>query len=192
MAPPIAGDLTYQYLTTNRRTDRPLAVLLDRALARPACGPLPNTVVCLCLSCDSLSAVDRTGREPAHAPCVHSFDLTKLDSPPRVRVSRRANTPSWLHRRRLTGRLWNIISCLTGSSTHSLTSNIGFGAQVLFTTAKFRTAPEPEPGDGDGRRVESGAVHAGVSRRYSWRAVQVPQQERTVADGMLLQAHLAM
>ena len=104
MAPPIAGDLTYQYLTTNRRTDRPLAVLLDRALARPpACGPLPNTVVCLCLSCDSLSAVDRTGREPAHAPCVHSFDLTKLDSPPRgdVRVSRRAHTPSWVYRRRL-------------------------------------------------------------------------------------------
>jgi hypothetical protein len=39
--------------------------------------------------------------------------------PPRgdVRVSGLANTPSWVNRRRLTGRLWNTASC----STHSLT-----------------------------------------------------------------------
>jgi hypothetical protein len=32
-----------------------------------------------------------------------------------VRVSGRANTPSWVYRRRLTGRLWNTASCLTAA-----------------------------------------------------------------------------
>jgi hypothetical protein len=37
-----------------------------------------------------------------------------------VRVSGRANTRSWVYRRRLSGRLWNTTSCLTvASRTHS-------------------------------------------------------------------------
>jgi hypothetical protein len=64
-----------------------------------------------------------------------------------------------------------VTSCLTSSSTHSLTSNIGFGA--LFYDGEFSHRPDPEPGDGDGRRVESGAAHAKFGGRHSWGAVQV-------------------
>jgi hypothetical protein len=48
--------------------------------------------------------------------------VDKLGSPPLgdVRVSGRANTPSWVYWRRLTGRLWNTASCLTAAPlTHS-------------------------------------------------------------------------
>jgi hypothetical protein len=46
----------------------------------------------------------------------------KLDSLPggMFGSAERANTPSWVHRRRLTGRLWNTTSCLTVAPlTHS-------------------------------------------------------------------------
>jgi hypothetical protein len=50
-------------------------------------------------------------------------DVQVAPHPGDVRVSGRAHTPSWVYRRRLTGRLWNTTSSLT-HSLHSLTPSL--------------------------------------------------------------------
>jgi hypothetical protein len=69
-----------------------------------------------------------------------------LRLPPRgdVRVSGRANTRSWVYRRRLTGRLWNTTSCIPhGRCTRSLTRPAGY--------------------TGDGSRADSGMPPAALT-----------------------------
>jgi hypothetical protein len=47
------------------------------------------------------------------------------------RVSGRANTPSWVYRRRLTGRLWNTASCLTAAPLILITTQVSMFTEVL-------------------------------------------------------------
>jgi hypothetical protein len=62
-------------------------------------------------------------------------------SPGDVRVSGRAHTPSWVYRRRLTGRLWNTTSCLTAAPlTHSLT-RLGIPETAHGPTLEYRQLP---------------------------------------------------
>jgi hypothetical protein len=63
-------------------------------------------------------------------------------APPRVRLRRRAlvdagNTPSWVYRRRLTGRLWKTASCLT-VDPHTLTQLNSLTHQVAPCLFAFR------------------------------------------------------
>ena len=64
-----------------------------------------------------------------------------------VRVSGRANAPSWVYRRRLTGRLWNTPSCLTAAPlTHSLTRPAGYtgdGSRADAGTPPAASRPLP-------------------------------------------------
>jgi hypothetical protein len=69
--------------------------------------------------------VDEETTKGAVSDCTASWwgVFVATSAPPRVdvRVIGRANTPSWVYRRRLTGRLWNTASCLT--ELHSSSSS---------------------------------------------------------------------
>ena len=72
------------------------------------------------------------GGTGAHVP--NSSSLPGED----VRVSGRANTPSWVYRRRLTGRLWNTAICLTAAPLTHSHAQLGIPETAHGPTLEYR------------------------------------------------------
>ena len=95
----------------------------------PWCPAPPHTSRVNCSTCTCIHFTSTISKPQAMADrtmdgctrlCAETTRLTSPIHPIQVRVSGRANTPSWVYRRRLTGRLWNTASCLTAAPiTHS-------------------------------------------------------------------------
>jgi hypothetical protein len=62
----------------------------------------------------------------------------------RFQVSGRANTPSWVYRRRLTGRLWNTTSCLTVVPlTHTTIRKLSHTVPTSWLAVRVTTTSVP-------------------------------------------------
>jgi hypothetical protein len=151
-------------------------------------GRLWNTTSCLTASPLTHSHAQLDTPETAHGPTLechqlphgsstHSLtrpagytgDGSRADSGIPPAASRQlhslTHTPSWIHRRRLTGRLWNTTSCLTVAPlTHSHTQ-LGIPETAHGPTLEYRQLPHggsthsltrPAGYTGDGSRANSG------------------------------------
>ena len=77
----------------------------------------------------------------------HPRSQTRLPPPGRCSGQRAfAHTPSWVYRRRLTGRLWNTTCWLTASSAHPLTPPAGGAGGVGVNTTR-RVGPRAPAGE---------------------------------------------